>query len=65
MLAIMLEKIGGDIMEQRQLPIVLFIMAFFLAVGFSIKEIDSKYFNIPQMLTDFHEWMQWKLMPGW
>ena len=52
-------------MEQRQLPIVLFVMAFFLAVGFSIKEIDSKYFNIPQMLTDFHEWMQWKLMPGW
>ena len=52
-------------MEQRQLPTVLFIMAFFLAAGFAINEIDSKYFSIPQMLADFHEWMQWKLMPGW
>jgi len=61
----MLEKNGSDIMEQRQLPIVLFIMAFFLAAGFAIKEIDSEYFSILQMLADFHEWMRWKLMPGW
>ena len=61
----MLEKNGSDIMEQRQLPIVLFIMAFFLAAGFAIKEIDHEFFSIPQMLADFHEWMRWKLMPGW
>jgi hypothetical protein len=61
----MLEKNRGDIMEQRQLPIVLFIMAFFLAAGFVIKEIDHEFFSIPQMLEDFHEWMRWKLMPGW
>ena len=52
-------------MEERQLPIVIFIMAFFLAAGFAIKEIDSEYFSILQMLADFHEWMRWKLMPGW
>ena len=61
----MFVKNGGNIMEQRQLPIVLFVIAFFLAAGFVIKEIDSEYFSIPQMLADFHKWMQWKLMPGW
>ena len=61
----MFEKNGGEIMEQRQLPIVLFIMAFFLAAGFIIKEIDYKYFSVPKLLADFYEWMQWKMMPGW
>ena len=61
----MFVKNGGDIMKQRQLPIVLSVMAFFLAAGFAINEIDSEYFSIPQMLADFHEWMRWKLMPGW
>ena len=61
----MREKNGGGNMEQRQLPIMLFIMAFFLITGFTIKEIDHEYFSIPQMLADFHEWMCWKLMPGW
>lgn len=52
-------------MEQRQLPIVLFVMALFLFAGFAINEIDHEFFSIPQMLADFHEWMQRKLMPGW
>ena len=52
-------------MEQRQFLIVLFVMAFFLLAGFSVKEIDFENFSIPQMLADFYEWMQWKLMPGW
>ncbi len=52
-------------MEQRQLPIVLFAMAFFLVAGFTINEIDNEYFSIPQMLANFHEWIRWKLMPGW
>jgi hypothetical protein len=61
----MWENNGGGNMEQRQLPIVLFVMAFFLIVGFTVMEIDHKNFNIPQMLADFHEWMRWKLVPGW
>ena len=61
----MLEKDGGGNMEQRQFPIVLFIMAFFLVAGFTIKEIDNEYFSIPQLLANCHEWMMWKLMPGW
>jgi hypothetical protein len=52
-------------MEERQLPIVIFIMAFFLAAGFAIKKIKHEFFSIPQMLADFHEWKRWKLMPGW
>jgi hypothetical protein len=56
---------GGENMEQRQLPIVLFIMVIFVFTGFTIREIDCEYFSIPQMLSDFHEWMRWKLMPGW
>jgi len=56
---------GGGNIEQRQLPIVLFVMAFFLVAGFTIKEIDHEYFSVPWMLTNLHEWMRWKLMPGW
>ena len=52
-------------MELRQLPIVIFIMAFFLIAGFIIKEIDYEYFSVPQLLVDFYEWMRWKMMPGW
>ena len=52
-------------MEQRQLPIVIFIMAFFLIAGFIIKEIDNEYFSVSQLLGDFYEWMRWKIMPGW
>jgi len=59
------ENNGGGNMEQRQLPIVLFVMTFFLIAGFSIKEIDHEYFSVPQMLVNFHEWILWKLMPGW
>ena len=61
----MQEYYGGGNMEQRQLPIVFFIMAFFLIAGLAIKEIDLDYFNVPQMLANLHEWLQWKLMPGW
>jgi hypothetical protein len=61
----MRKKNGGGNMEQRQLPIVLFAMAFFLVAGFTINEIDNEYFSIPQMLANFHEWIRWKLMPGW
>lgn len=61
----MWENHGGGNMEQRQLPIVLIIMAFFLVAGFTLKEIDHEYFSVPQMLTSFYEWMRWKLMPGW
>ena len=56
---------GGGNMEQRQLPIVIFIMAFFLIAGFIIKEIDNEYFSVSQLLADFYEWMRWKIMPGW
>ena len=59
------EMSGGGNMEQRQLPIVIFIMAFFLIAGFIIKEIDYEYFSVPQLLVDFYEWMRWKMMPGW
>ena len=52
-------------MEQRQLPIVIFIMAFFLIAGFIIKETDNEYFSVSQLLADFYEWMRWKIMPGW
>lgn len=61
----MQEYYGGGNMEQRQLPIVFFVMAFFLIAGFAIKKIDLDYFNVPQMLANLHEWLQWKLMPGW
>jgi hypothetical protein len=56
---------GGGNMEQRQLPIVIFIMAFFLIAGLIIKEIENEYFSVPQLLADFYEWMRWKIMPGW
>ncbi len=52
-------------MEQRQFPIVLFVMAFFLVAGFAINKIDYEYFSVPKLLANFHEWMRWKLIPGW
>jgi hypothetical protein len=61
----MRENNGYDNMEQLQLPIVIFIMALFLVAGFTVKKIDHEYFSIPQMLANFHEWMLWKLLPGW
>ena len=61
----MLEKNGVGNMEQRQLLVVFFVMAFFLVAGITIKEIDHEYFRVPQMLANLHEWMRWKLMPGW
>ena len=61
----MRENNGYENMEQRQLPIVLFIMAFFLVAGLAIKEIDYKYFSIPQILADLYGWIWWRLMPGW
>lgn len=52
-------------MEQRQLPIILIVMAFFLVVGFTAAEIDYEDFSVPQMLSNIYEWIRWKLMPGW
>lgn len=56
---------GENIMEQQKLPFIISVMALFLFAGFSIKGINSEYFSFPQILSDFHEWMAWKLMPGW
>ena len=52
-------------MEQGQLPIILFIMAFLLIAGFTINENDLEYLSVSHVLANFHEWMLWKLMPGW
>lgn len=55
---------AGD-MEQRQLPVVIFIMIFFLLLSLAINEIDYGSFSIPQVLSSFRVWLQWKSMPGW
>ena len=52
-------------MEQRQLPIILVIMTFILVSGFIIKKIDYETFSLPQILESIHDWLQWKIMPGW
>ena len=56
---------GGVKMEQRQLPIVIVIMAIFLIVGFIINKIDYGDYSVPEFITDFYEWIRWKIMPGW
>ena len=50
--------------EQRSLPAVLFVLAFCLATGFVIKEIDIEYFSLKQAWSDCCEWLHWRIMPG-
>ena len=35
------------------------------SVSGNTKKIDHEYLSLPEMLADFHEWMHWKIMPGW
>lgn len=58
-------------MEQRSLPVVLFVLAvvlfvlaFCLATGFVIKEIDIEYFSLKQAWSDCCKWLHWRIMPG-
>jgi hypothetical protein len=52
-------------MEQRSLPAVLFVLAFYLTAGFVIKEIAIEYFGLKQIWSDCCEWLDWTIIPGW
>ena len=51
--------------EQRLLPVVIFVMTFFLVSGFVIKKMDLEYISLVQIWADFNEWLHWKLRLGW
>jgi hypothetical protein len=40
-------------------------MALFLVAGYSINTVCLGNLSVPQVLADFHEWICWRLMPGW
>jgi hypothetical protein len=52
-------------MEARQIPVVIFIMSFFVMAGFIMSKVDFADYSVPQFIIDFNEWMRWKTMPGW
>ena len=52
-------------MEQRSLPVLVFVLALFLANGFVIKEIYLEYFNLEQIWSDCCAWLHWRIIPGW
>ena len=60
----MLEKDIDNNREQSLLLVVIFILAAFIVSGLAIKEMNFEYFDIPQAMRDFHEWLYWKHTPG-
>ena len=61
----MWEKNVDQNKEQRLLPVVIFVMTFFLVSGFVIKKMDLEYISLVEIWADFNEWLHWKLRLGW
>lgn len=52
-------------MEQRSLPIVLFVLAFCLVSGFVITDFAIECFSLKQIWSDCYKWLQWRVTTGW
>ena len=61
----MQDILADQIMEQRLLPVVLFVLVIFLVTGVVIKETGHDFFDLQKLWVGFHEWLHWKIMPGW